>query len=70
MIEPLFPIRATELPYFSGKKKKVNKRIQKILIHVIVARACLFHREYRQKKKLTRKNKRPVGHIAHESKQQ
>lgn len=31
----------------------------------MMARACFFHREDRQKKKLTRKNKRPVGHIAH-----
>lgn len=26
MIEPLFPIRATELPYLSGKKKKTSKQ--------------------------------------------
>lgn len=26
MIEPLFPIRATELPYLSGKKKKPSKQ--------------------------------------------
>lgn len=56
---------ATELPYSSGKKTQLNKRIVKIQTQVIVAMACLLHREERQKRKLTTKNKRSMhmGHI-------
>lgn len=67
MIEPFFfPIRATELPYLSEKKKNTSKQKNfKIHIHVMVARACFFHREDRQKMKLTRKRSGPwaISHI-------